>query len=267
MLLKDAHELVLKTLKIDPRYQRTPRRRLIEDISKNFRPALFGTITVARRKVGDRHYEYYIVDGQHRVLGAIGAGHEDMAVWCVVHTGLSLAEEAALFRDLNAGDARFPTNAYDSYKAGVCQGDPACCELERITRNAGLVVTNTSRLSNGVCAVKEVTRILGNHGADNLTVTLSTLKAWAPGNPKAFQRSLLHLFSLFFLAYPEAQPRTLVDRLKAQAFDPDDLLSQVRGVLKTKTFKMGHAVETILVPAYNHKLRSNKLDGGRLIGQ
>jgi hypothetical protein len=60
-----------------------------------------GTLSVSRRTNGLN----YIMDGQHRQAVLILRGEEDALMDCHVHTGLTLPEEAEMFRLLNNAKA------------------------------------------------------------------------------------------------------------------------------------------------------------------
>lgn len=92
-------------LKVDPVYQRATdgksSRRLIARMHKRWNWQLCLPLVVSRRADGD----LMVIDGQHRHLGASSRGDVPFLP-CVIYSGLTLAEEAQLFVDLNTEPQR-----------------------------------------------------------------------------------------------------------------------------------------------------------------
>lgn len=92
-------------LRVDHFYQRDPRPRLIESISKAFNWACFGVIVVMKRSSG----LYYVVDGQQRLMAYLlwakqnpkFATRTDGCVPCVVFSSTGREQEAVAYHMLN----------------------------------------------------------------------------------------------------------------------------------------------------------------------
>lgn len=153
----------------DERVQRSIVDKRVRDIAKDLRFEGIGVVTVSRRKDG----KCYILDGQHRVLALIEAGHGDFKVTCRVMEGLTLAQEAALFRLLN--NTRRP-GAMDDYLKGIVEGDPECLAINAILKRNDLKVSMGAMNGTISCvdAIRKVYRAREGAGPAALGFALST---------------------------------------------------------------------------------------------
>jgi hypothetical protein len=127
--------LFVNELTVDPRVQRSNlREQNVRHIVNHFNPDALGVITVSRRK--DR--SHIILDGQHRTEAVRRRTNNSGTVPCHVFNGLTLAEEALMFLDLNQGDK---PSLIDKYRVRVTAGDPAACLIDQMVRSAGYAVT------------------------------------------------------------------------------------------------------------------------------
>lgn len=116
-----------KSVKIDG-YQRALEGDRAQKIAENFNPHLFDPIMLSKRKNGS----LYIIDGQHRVIGAILA--QVGKVPARVIKGLSREQEANLFVDAQL--QRKPIRALDRFRAKVIAKDPLFLSIKTITEKA-----------------------------------------------------------------------------------------------------------------------------------
>ena len=94
-------------LSVDFSYQRVPSSKKVTKIVKEFSDYAFGVIEVSQRVNGN----YVVVDGWHRVCAA--KLHGLTRIPCNVHEGMTHAEEAAMFVDLNSN--RKPMSAVQKH--------------------------------------------------------------------------------------------------------------------------------------------------------
>lgn len=126
-----THEQIpAKDLTVDPSVQRTLDPKRAQRIADNFDVNAMGVVTVSRRANGVNH----IVDGQHRQAVLILLGQEDELMDCHVHTGLTLAEEARMFRLLNAAK---PPTVLERFLVRVQEGDPVAVDINDALDKAG----------------------------------------------------------------------------------------------------------------------------------
>lgn len=195
----------LAEIRIDTRRQRALDEERAERISKTFDWNLFVVPVLSLRADG----KHYAVDGQHRVRGAVMAGHGDSKQWCVVHEGLNLIQEADMFLDLNK--YRKATNAWDKWRVSIEAGRPNYVEADEIVSSFGLRASNLPGIKN-VCAVEALISI--HDGAGNLAPVLSIAKQWSQGDVTALERTPLRALSAFLKAFPDVSEARVVRALR-----------------------------------------------------
>lgn len=161
--MEELYELV-----VDPVIQRNLVDTEVNDIVRKFNPAALGVLTVSLRDNGVRS----VVDGQQRRAALIrlhSEGAYDSKVQVMVHEGLSLAEEAQLFLDLNA---RRTVDAIRRFKTRLIAEDPQALDIERMLKELKILLG-----SQGVQAIETLDRIYSQpNGPDRLWWVLSTIK-------------------------------------------------------------------------------------------
>lgn len=124
--------------------------------------------------VSERDGILHIVDGQHTVLMAKVLGLEYVA--CKIIHGLSLEEEARLFRTINKN--RKPQTAPEDFKAAVVAKDQTTLGIINIAEMFGLEITDSSG-KNKISAVATLKRIVKNSNLDMLALVLEVVtSAW-----------------------------------------------------------------------------------------
>lgn len=118
---------------------------------------------------------YYVVDGQHSLYAYkmwLG-GWEDQKVQCMVHKGLTEAQEAELFLSLNNKKA---INVFDKFRVGVNAGRPEECDIDRIVRANGGVITRNKSLPGAISAVAALRAIYRDCGAEILGAVVRIIR-------------------------------------------------------------------------------------------
>jgi hypothetical protein len=130
-------------------------------------------ITGASEQVGiptvnKRSGSFYIIDGQHRVEAMREIGWADQQIQCQVYDGLTESEEAEKFLKLNDVLA---VSAFARFRVGVQAGREVECDVDRIVRAAGCVVTQ-DQTEGAISAVGTLIRIYDRGGPRVLARTL-----------------------------------------------------------------------------------------------
>jgi hypothetical protein len=142
--------LEVSKLIVDESYQR-PLTSFVTRIEKNFDPALVGTIVVSERK----NSVFAVVDGWTRKTGAERRGVTELP--CIVYTGLSPQQEAALFSKLQK--ERRGIASYHRFRAAVAAGEDEAVQIQRLARECGYEIgTNSKAQISAVAGLESVYR-------------------------------------------------------------------------------------------------------------
>lgn len=118
--------------------------------------------------VNERGGKFYVIDGQHRMAAAREVYGDDHQVQCWTYAGLTEAEEAEKFLQIN--DV-LTVSAMDKYQIGVEAGRDVESDIDRIVRACGMVVTK-QQVEGGIGAVGTLRRVYTRGGASVLARTL-----------------------------------------------------------------------------------------------
>ena len=122
------------SIEIDHSVQRTALdQNKIERFKKKFNPAALGIITVSRRNAVTN----VAVDGMHRTRVVVELFGPDEKILCHVFHGLTRAEEAQMFLDLNAGTQ---PSLLDKFKVRLTAEDPIAVEIDKLTKAYGWTI-------------------------------------------------------------------------------------------------------------------------------
>lgn len=246
-------------LVIDSRVQRS----LIDARVKKMAAALntdgIGVIHVSRRADGS----LIVLDGQHRIAALIRNDMSDFEVDCRMYHGLSLAEEADLFRVLN-DSAKL--SAMDDFKKGVLAGDPECVAIDEIVTSKGLRIEKTPQ-ADCVRAIDKLRRIYRGAGAGApqphvLSTTLDVaIAAWGVTTATTEGYVLYGLGVVLERYYGEEQldAGVLVRKLAKLPAGPLGLLNDARQMSKLRQGGVGKWAATLVVEVYNSGRRTGAL--------
>jgi len=235
---------------IDGRVQRGLDLKRAQSIAADFEPAAFGVPTISRREDESLH----AVDGQHRIMGANIAGHGQKFFPMKVHVGLTLEEEARLFRLLNNTRKPLPV---DLFKIAVIEKEPAAVAMNKLIKNAGLHVANSGETSfRAVSALRDIY----TYDAIAAERALQTLvRAWGCTSASV-QAALVSGIGRFFIRYGD-QPSTekLIARLAKYPGGANALIGAARGLARIRSVTNADAVADIAVQEHNKSARQNQL--------
>ena len=214
-----------------------------------------GVITVSDRGNG----EYVAIDGQHRIAALLANDMGEWQISCNIYKGLSLAQEAALFRRLN--DTRKIT-AWDDYQKALVEEDPEALAIDHIVRQHGLKVATNSSDGNITCVTKLRQLYQSKDGlpaGENLSEALGiAMEAWGPKST-AVEKSILGGIAFVLRAYPEIDRQALAVTLGKFAGGPANLLGKARLMKEIRSGSVERLVASVIVGAYNKSRRRGKL--------
>ena len=131
-------------------------------IAKDFKPERLGVITVSYRDG-----QYWVVDGQHRLVAAKIAKYPDLM--CEVVSGLTYEEEAYLFA--NQDENKKPVQLSVKWNSLRIAGHEETLKIDRIVESAGLELSTNGHKGKGqiiaISTVKSIHNQLGDEGLYN----------------------------------------------------------------------------------------------------
>lgn len=199
-------------LKVDSAYQRPLNEQRVKRMAAGWNDDLAGVITVSAR-----NGSWYVADGQHRLAAAREASVPELMA--VVHEGLTPADEARLYIDINLGTVR--PRAVDLFRARLELGQPDAVSTLEVAQELGMQLVYTTRPSGNrppgaIGAVATVYTICADGGRDLLHDTLLTVQEAWPEDPAATDSVPLLGIASFIWTYqmhPRYRRETLADRL------------------------------------------------------
>jgi len=201
-------------------YQRPVERRDVKKLLQKWDPRKLTPIIVSLRDG-----KFNVVDGQHR-LEAIRqmAKGKNVAVPCLIYTGMTYAEEAAMYAELDQAKKRLtlPQSINALVEAGT---DAEVMEVKRLVEDGGFVWALTRR--SGEPFEIEATRALINAyrllGGGEFSRMLALMAGTWHGTPISLRASMLSGMALFLKTYgTQLNDRSFIRHLSTAA--PEDII-------------------------------------------
>lgn len=123
-------------LQVHPAYQRHAVETKIKMIAAAWSWIACGVIIV-----GKRGGEYWVIDGQHRVIAAMRRADID-SLPCLVFETDSVEQEARGFLDANTG--RKPVSSIDKFRASIAAGDETAKYVDSLFHELGITPRATA---------------------------------------------------------------------------------------------------------------------------
>lgn len=199
--------------------------------------------------VSERDGILHIVDGQHTVLMAKMIGLEYVA--CKIIHGLTLQEEAKLFRTINKN--RKPQTAPEDFKAAIVADDPTTLGIINIARLFGLEVTDSSG-SNKISAVATLKRIVKNGSLDMLSLVLEIVTSAWGGDEESLKGVIINGVFDFLTSHKTAVKKDRLIR-KLKEVTPVKLNAEADTVMIAGS--KSRRVEVAIWKRYNSNLSKN----------
>lgn len=190
---EDFNGANVKNVPIDkiriPEYQRDISDAWAKQLAAEWTSRLFRYPAVVARDDG----WFDCIDGQHEIAAAAARGHTHIP--CLVYSGISEAEAAATFSDLNT--QRRKPEAYDTWKADYIAGRHWAVTLKDIAEKHGLSLTKggggNPRQLRAIGALKGYIQLRGQEDVvdDALDILTSAYPADEPFNKSRTERALI----------------------------------------------------------------------------
>lgn len=237
----------------DSSIQRPKEPGLINSIANEWNEAALNYVTISVRVDPETGAEsYWSVDGQQRMEGTIKAGHVDYEFDAVFHYGLTKAQEAELFLDLNN---RRNVGAWDKFKNEVGSGNPHAVDIYNVLTELGIAINSP----NGFNAWQMALRLVKlEDGQDHFRWALKLIQeVWLrPGEPLNIYDGILiealarmrHRFGALL-----SRPR-LVEQLQRKRATVAWLVGKRQDLGRLQNLKALSAQIAALTDVYNFKL-------------
>lgn len=235
---------------VDPNVQRGLKKKRVETIAEGFKPHALGVITTSYRSPKRIH----VVDGQHRYRAAEAVAYTG-PIQTMEYHGLSVPEEAALFRLLNATEK---VSRIDQFLISCVEQNPASLALAGFLADAGWTI-GTSAGESRISAIASLERVYAL-SPEAAQATLSVLTAAFGHRPSAVQGSLVEGLGRMLAKYGrEVDLTVLAKRLAGIPGGPDGLVGNARGQSFTRTGNLSGHVARVITNVYNQRRRTNLL--------
>lgn len=247
---KPELELIYLTdLDYDLRVQRPEDPRKLAKMIAEWQAAGLGTLSASRRDNG----ALICLDGQHRAKAGLANGFAD-ETFCFVWRGLTLQQEAILFRLLNNTTkvgimAEFPVM--------VNAGDAKAVEVDTVLKRHKLTVGTPE----GFNAIAAALRIVENKkGAEALDWAISVvLDTWG-ASKKNLDGRLVEALAMIHLHYgPIVDTDNLRQKMTGVAGGVHGLIGKARTIRDLKGGRIQVAMVEAVVGVYNANKRRNLL--------
>lgn len=237
---------------VDPRYQRHLKVGRAQDIADHFDWSAFGVPVLSRRDDG----RYAEVDCQHRIEAAKLIGLGDAEPMCEVFEGLTVAEEAALFRDRNNME-KVPL--VDRFRARLVAGEERALDMMRILDRHGWKLQASSSGPGYFAAIGKLEKLYNASPlAAERTIAVLT-RSWGY-DPIAASGLLVDGLGRVFVRFGgQVEIDDLVDRLSRFPGGASSFLGQARGLQPIIGGTVGRAVGEKVIDLYNVRRKKTAL--------
>lgn len=241
----------ISLMTVSPLAQREVNAARVDHLVAEFDLEKIGTPTVNKRDGA-----WYVIDGQHRIEALRAIGWGDQQIQCWAYEGLDEQEEAEKFLGLNDYLA---VNALAKFRIAVQAGREDECEIDRIVRSVGLVIT-ADKVPGCVRAVGTLTRVYSRSDGATLRQTLTTLRD-AYGD-SGYEAAVIDGMGLFVQRYGhDLDHAAVVTKLKAAHGGVHGLLGKAEVLRRSTGNQKGHCLAAAIVETYNTGRGGKKIPG------
>lgn len=204
--------------------------------------------------LNERNGAFFVIDGQHRIEALRQFGFTNETIQCWVHVGLTEADEAERFLQIND---TLTVEAHAKYRTAVNAGRPAECEIERVVRSNGCIISK-DQLPGAISAVGTVRRIFNRSGSVVLGRTLRIAQG-AYGDV-GLDAAVLDGLGLLCQRYNgDLDDKVAVDRLSSAAGGASGLLNLAERTRRSTGERKGVCVAAAAVDIINRGKGGKKL--------
>lgn len=239
---------------VDITVQRILDQRRSGGIAGKLRRDAIGVPIVSHRAGGG----YFVVDGQHRLEALRVAGFGDQPIRMNVFKGLTIEEEAELFRLFNATKA---LSAIDRFRIGLVERDPKLLAINDIVERNGYTTKPGSQ--NSAIAVVSMRVIYDRDQGDTLNRTLAVCShAWGQRKHATHQTNLSALARMLFRYGNTVKLERLADKMQQDkdGNNPTAFLGHIAALADATGTTPANAGAGKLVTIYNRNFDKDSLN-------
>lgn len=261
----EVREVPLNQLVVDLRVQRPLDTRRANKIAAELNLDAIGLICTSHRDDGT----YSIIDGQHRTEALRINGFTGELVQCEVYQGLTLADEAAMFR-LRNNTAK--PQYLDKFRVRIIEGDPEALAVMDILDRYGWALLNQHatgghRPEGRFAAVQALERAYAADRDSDPTaaerVIATVTAAWGHESDGVDGR-LIDGLGRVYLRYGSAINSTeMISRLRKYPGGPGALVGRARGLKELLGVTGSQAFAELFVELYNRQRKTRALPSWR----
>lgn len=236
--------IAVNDIHVDHSYQRPLDENRVSRMAADFDPSLVGVIEVSLRADGT----YRVIDGQHRLVTVRIAKGMSAAIACNVHTGLTPAEEAQLFFDIDRKRKRL--TGWDRWYARRGAGEQVVVDIETVASKHGLKIDPAAKVNHLRC-VSTCEKVVELAGLDLLDETLRVCVAAYQGETDSLKAEIVHGVALILAFY---EPGTIdVDRLirGMQSIASRQISARAASLRETQRGQLPRLAAHVIVDRYN----------------
>ena len=205
-------------------YQRPVDQRKVDEIIREWDPRKLTPVIVSFRDG-----VFYILDGQHHTEAMRQmAGGKDVIVPCIIHTGMTYQEEAAMYADLDTD--KTPLTPRQPTKALVEAGsDPKIMDIRRLVENGGFTwaLETQTGVPYEIAPVRTLINAYQFLGGASFSRMLALLAGAWKGTPHSLRSAMICGMALFLKTYePELDDNAFIESMSAVS--PDEIIRRGR---------------------------------------
>lgn len=235
----------------NPPYHKSVSQQIVDEMFKEFNPVVAGFLVANIRDNG----KTALIDGRHRRAMAIKKGEKGW--WFIVTHGLSLDEEAKLFRWFQA---RKNMNTAEKLNALIIEGDPQAIALRGAVTSQGCALPfEDDKKRHQVNAVEALIHIFQRGGPDAVKRVLGLAVGSWMGAPASFASTLLKGIWVF-ISNDEVKSKLDWDifRDMLKSHSADNLNQRGKLVATQERCPTPYGIASILRLEYNRKARGQR---------
>jgi len=230
---------------VDTTYQRELDKPRAQEMAKTWDRRLVGVLDVADRGLGSQA-RYAVINGQHRVEAA-RLIDPDMVLVANIHSGLTVADEARLFHEIDAKTRRLTT--WDRWRSRRAAADPTVAAIEDIVSEVGLTIAEAAR-DGSIRCTSTLERIHRTGGKLLLGNTLRLIVEVWGHRLDAVDAPLVAGVALILRSYEQQLDH---DRFAEVLVDlaPRQVKARAMALKETEKGQNGALVALVMIGAYN----------------